>query len=69
MNAQTFNILAKKDQQIAAFEKTIRDLNASLAIARTERAHTIEAHQSRIKHLQDKYLNDIKNMTIDNVNK
>lgn len=41
-------------------EQTVRDLNSSLATARVERVKTVEAHQSRIAQLQEKFLNDLK---------
>ncbi|KAJ3323046.1 Leucine-, glutamate- and lysine-rich protein 1 [Boothiomyces sp. JEL0866] len=52
--------LAKKDEQMVALEKTIRELNTNLTNARIERNQTIEAHQSRIKQLQEKFLEDLK---------
>ncbi|KAJ3256681.1 hypothetical protein HK103_005176 [Boothiomyces macroporosus] len=50
----------KLEEQMVALEKTIRELNASLTNARIERNQTIEAHQSRIKQLQEKFLEDLK---------
>lgn len=41
-------------------ERSIREANASLTEMRTERVKTIEAHQSRIKQLQDRFVEDIK---------
>ena len=41
-------------------ERNVRDLNASLNSTRTERMKMIEAHQTRIKHLQHKFLQDLK---------
>lgn len=48
-------------------EKTIRELNKSLAASRMERSKTIEAHQNRIKQLQDKFLEDLKTAGKDQV--
>jgi uncharacterized coiled-coil protein SlyX len=52
--------LSSKNEQMLKMEKTIRELNQNLANARIERTKTIEAHQSRIKQLQDKFLEDLK---------
>ncbi|KAJ3271031.1 Leucine-, glutamate- and lysine-rich protein 1 [Terramyces sp. JEL0728] len=52
--------LAKKDEQMVALEKTIRELNTNLTNGRIERTQIIEAHQSRIKQLQEKFLEDLK---------
>lgn len=40
-------------------EDALRESNKLLSDARTERQRTIEAHQSRVKQLQDKFLHDI----------
>jgi uncharacterized coiled-coil protein SlyX len=48
-------------------EKTIRELNQTLGATRIERSKTIEAHQSRIKQLQEKFLEDLKNASQDAV--
>ncbi|KAJ3041907.1 hypothetical protein HDV00_008416 [Rhizophlyctis rosea] len=53
--------MAVKDEQIMVFERTIRELNAAMQNMRAERQKTIEAHQSRIKQLQDKFMEDITN--------
>jgi hypothetical protein len=45
---------------MAELEKALREANSSIAAAREERIKTIDAHQSRIKHLQEKYLQDTK---------
>jgi LytS/YehU family sensor histidine kinase len=45
---------------MAKLEQTVRELNKGLAEARVERVKTIEAHQSRISQLQEKYLHDLK---------
>jgi DNA repair exonuclease SbcCD ATPase subunit len=52
--------LSKKNEQMVQLEKTIRELNQNLVNARLERTKTIEAHQSRVKQLQDKFLEDLK---------
>ncbi|KAK5668539.1 hypothetical protein QVD99_005552 [Batrachochytrium dendrobatidis] len=52
--------MAKKDEQIMIMEKTVRELNTNISAMRSERVQTIEAHQSRIKQLQEKFLEDIK---------
>ncbi len=57
---QAFQALAKKDLQMISLEKALKEAHASVAAARDERTKTIEAHQSRIKHLQEKYLQDVK---------
>jgi hypothetical protein len=41
-------------------EKTVKELNSNITAAKHERINTIEAHQSRVRHLQEKYLNDLK---------
>ncbi|KAJ3335021.1 hypothetical protein HDU91_002398 [Kappamyces sp. JEL0680] len=57
---RAFQALARKDLQMAELEKALKEANTTIATAREERTKTIEAHQSRIKHLQDKYLQDVK---------
>ncbi|KAI9091546.1 hypothetical protein DFS34DRAFT_323851 [Phlyctochytrium arcticum] len=52
--------LAQKDEQNMAMERTIRELHSAMQALRTERQSTIEAHQSRIKQLQEKFLVDIR---------
>ncbi|KAJ3290773.1 hypothetical protein HK104_006535, partial [Borealophlyctis nickersoniae] len=52
--------MAAKDEQIRVLERSIRDMNTAMQGLRAERQKTIDAHQSRIKQLQDKFLEDIK---------
>ncbi|KAJ3187166.1 hypothetical protein HDU85_007204 [Gaertneriomyces sp. JEL0708] len=52
--------LARKDEQIAILERSVREMHSTLQSLRAERQMTIDAHQSRIKQLQDKFLEDIK---------
>jgi hypothetical protein len=40
-------------------ESTISKLNSSLSEARNERMQMIEAHQNRIRHLQEKFLKEL----------
>nr|KAJ3417420.1 hypothetical protein HK105_001035 [Polyrhizophydium stewartii] len=58
--SQAHQAMAKKDEQMMQMERTIRELNASIASMRNERIKTIEAHQNRIKQLQDRFVEDIK---------
>ncbi|KAH6574703.1 hypothetical protein BASA62_002331 [Batrachochytrium salamandrivorans] len=53
-------IMAKKDEQMVKMECTIRELSQSITGMRKERALMIEAHQSRIKQLQERFLEDVK---------
>ncbi|KAI8807699.1 hypothetical protein BJ742DRAFT_895078 [Cladochytrium replicatum] len=55
----TSRMLAQKDLEINRHAQTLRDLQSQLNALRVERQKTIEAHQSRVKQLQDKYLDDI----------
>ncbi|KAH9276689.1 hypothetical protein BASA83_000822 [Batrachochytrium salamandrivorans] len=48
-------IMAKKDEQMVKMECTIRELSQSITGMRKERALMIEAHQSRIKQLQERF--------------
>jgi predicted nucleic acid-binding Zn-ribbon protein len=57
---QAHQALASKNEQMSKMEKTIRELNQNISNSRIERTKTIEAHQSRIKQLQDKFLEDLK---------
>lgn len=52
---------------MAALERTVRDLNASLQATRSERAKTVKAHQQRIKHLQEKFIKDLEAASTKNV--
>jgi chromosome segregation ATPase len=52
--------LSQKNEQIVQLEKTIRQLNQNLVDSKHEREKTLEAHQSRVKQLQDKFLDDLK---------
>jgi hypothetical protein len=61
--------LAKKDAQLRTLENSLKATNSALQAAKEERIKTIEAHQSRIKHLQEKYLNDAKKESADLVDK
>ncbi|KAI8826651.1 uncharacterized protein EV422DRAFT_510971 [Fimicolochytrium jonesii] len=51
--------LAQKDEQIHSLERGIRELHGATQSMRLDRQRTIEAHQSRIKQLQDKFLEEI----------
>ncbi|KAI8922063.1 hypothetical protein DFJ77DRAFT_10608 [Powellomyces hirtus] len=51
--------LAQKDEQLYALERSIRELHATTQSMRVERQKTVEAHQSRIKQLQDKFIEDL----------
>ncbi|TPX62679.1 hypothetical protein PhCBS80983_g00364 [Powellomyces hirtus] len=51
--------LAQKDEQLYALERSIRELHATTQSMRVERHKTVEAHQSRIKQLQDKFIEDL----------
>ena len=57
--------LAKKDAQLRTLENSLKAANIAVQAAKEERIKTIEAHQSRIKHLQEKYLNDVKKESAD----
>eukprot|EP00842_Homolaphlyctis_polyrhiza_P001134 jgi/Hompol1/2020/HPOL_002804-RA len=52
--------LGRLQEQLMQMERTIRELNTNLAAMRAERVKTIEAHQSRIKQLQEKFLEDLR---------
>ncbi|KAJ3088174.1 hypothetical protein HK102_009387, partial [Quaeritorhiza haematococci] len=52
--------IAQKDVQVAQLNKQIQECHMNLAAMREERRKTIEAHQSRIRQLQDKFCEDIK---------
>jgi hypothetical protein len=52
--------LAKKDEKISSLEKKLKDLNDELQKMILEREKTIEAHQSRVKQLQDTFLEKLK---------
>ncbi|KNC97712.1 uncharacterized protein SPPG_07174 [Spizellomyces punctatus DAOM BR117] len=58
--ANAHRAMAQKDEQVHVLERTVRDLHSTMQGLRAERQKTIEAHQSRIKQLQDKFLEDIK---------
>ncbi|KAJ3181161.1 hypothetical protein HDU87_001290 [Geranomyces variabilis] len=51
--------LAKKDEQLHALERSIREMHATTQSMRIDRQKTIEAHQSRIKQLQDKFVENL----------
>lgn len=55
--------LAKKDAQMFNLEKALKEANDNIQESREERRKTIEAHQSRIKHLQEKYLQDVERVS------
>ena len=57
--------LAKKEAQIAMLQNSLKAANAAIQAANAERVKTIDAHQSRIKHLQEKYLNDLQKESIE----
>jgi hypothetical protein len=57
--------LAKKEAQIAMLQNSLKAANAAIQAANSERVKTIDAHQSRIKHLQEKYLNDLQKESIE----
>lgn len=57
--------LAKKDAQLRTLENSLKAAEVAVQAAKEERIKTIEAHQSRIKHLQEKYLNDVKKESAD----
>jgi hypothetical protein len=48
--------LAKKDEKIHNLEKEIKSLNCKIRDMIAEKDQTIEAHQNRIKQLQDHFL-------------
>ncbi|KAJ3238412.1 hypothetical protein HDU81_007893 [Chytriomyces hyalinus] len=52
--------LAQKDVEIHKLNGTITELKSSIEKMKEERGLTIEAHQSRIKQLQDKYQEMLK---------
>jgi len=57
-NANT--ALAKKDLLILTLEKTIKASENELLMLKNDREKTVDAHQSRIKQLQDKFLIQIQ---------
>ena len=52
--------LAKKDEMIYELESNLKSLKQELQALQLEREKTIEAHQSRIKQLQDNFLEKLK---------
>ncbi|KAJ1332846.1 hypothetical protein BSLG_008473 [Batrachochytrium salamandrivorans] len=50
----------REQEQMVKMECTIRELSQSITGMRKERALMIEAHQSRIKQLQERFLEDVK---------
>ncbi|KAJ3298637.1 hypothetical protein HDU79_008130 [Rhizoclosmatium sp. JEL0117] len=52
--------LAQKDLEILKHQTKITELKTAMAKALEERVQTIEAHQSRVKQLQDKYQQMLK---------
>lgn len=60
--------LAKKDEKILYLEKNLKTLKDQLQQMTLEREKTIEAHQSRIKQLQDNFLDKLKEAGREEVN-
>jgi chromosome segregation ATPase len=65
-NSQTANSnltrsLQIKDAQIHELNNSLKDLRNTITTLRDERTKTIEAHQSRVKQLQDKYIEMLAN--------
>ena len=56
-----------QQERILSLEKIMKDLNANLAAMRVDRQKTIEAHQSRIQQLQEKFSIDISKARQDGV--
>ncbi|RKO86285.1 hypothetical protein BDK51DRAFT_32609, partial [Blyttiomyces helicus] len=56
----TFNTPLAVQEQLRVLERTVRDLHQTMHGLRAERQKTVDAHQSRVKQLQDKFLEDIK---------
>lgn len=52
--------LAEKDETIYTMQKTISNLEKEFNALKIDREKTVEAHQSRIKQLQDKFLEQIE---------
>ncbi|KAI8852177.1 hypothetical protein BC829DRAFT_385330 [Chytridium lagenaria] len=52
--------LAQKDGVIHKLTTTIKDLTNTIETMKIERQKTVEAHQSRIKHLQDHFAEQLK---------
>ncbi|KAJ3162005.1 hypothetical protein HDU86_005703 [Geranomyces michiganensis] len=51
--------LALREEQLHALERSIREMHATTQSMRLDRQKTIEAHQSRIKQLQDKFVENL----------
>lgn len=60
--------LAKKDEKILYLEKSLKTLKEQVNTLTVEREKTIEAHQSRIKQLQDNFLEKLKHAGKEEVN-
>ncbi|KAJ3410728.1 hypothetical protein HDV05_003448 [Chytridiales sp. JEL 0842] len=54
--SQTTRTLQTKDAQIHELNNSLRELRTTVHSMREERQKTIEAHQSRVQQLQDKYI-------------
>ncbi|KAJ3205432.1 hypothetical protein HDU82_005210 [Entophlyctis luteolus] len=65
---ETGKLTAQKDLEIHKLTSTVSDLNKIIDSLRLERTKTIEAHQSRVKQLQDKHLEELSGAKIQQVN-
>ncbi|KAI8930246.1 hypothetical protein BC831DRAFT_1039 [Entophlyctis helioformis] len=65
--AQAQQSLARKDEQLLQMERSVRELNSNISALRNERIKTIEAHQNRIKQLQDRFVEELKTAGRDEV--
>ncbi|KAJ3354085.1 hypothetical protein HDU83_005902 [Entophlyctis luteolus] len=61
---ETGKLTAQKDLEIHKLTSTVSDLNKIIDSLRLERTKTIEAHQSRVKQLQDKHLEELSGAKI-----
>ncbi|KAI8895585.1 hypothetical protein BC833DRAFT_567351 [Globomyces pollinis-pini] len=61
--------LSKRDEKIYLLEKTTKNLESQIQEANTNQLKTVEAHQSRIQQLQEKFMEDLRRGSADDVYK
>ncbi|KAJ3022180.1 hypothetical protein HKX48_006816 [Thoreauomyces humboldtii] len=52
--------VAQRDEVIQGLERSIREMHGTTQSMQRERQKTIEAHQSRVRQLQDKFVKDLE---------